>query len=217
MNGPVPDADAANSVVADILAVATREFAQHGLAGARIERIQQHTRTSKRMVYYHFGSKEGLYRAVLEHAFETVRRVDQAFDPHAGTPEEALRQIARNAFDAFHAHSDFVRLLTFENLAGAPFLRTSEQVSRLNRRALTDLDTVIARGQQDGSIRRDVHAIDVYINIVGLCHYHMAHHAGYLAGGFVDADQRHIQSQDFHRQRQRAIEESCWRYAKADA
>ena len=112
---------------------------------------------------------------------------------------------------------EFVRLLTFENLAGAPFLRSSEQVSRLNRRALTDLDTVIARGQQDGSIRRDVHAIDVYINIVGLCHYHMAHHAGYLAGGFVDADQRHIQSQDFHRQRQRAIEESCWRYAKADA
>lgn len=218
MSAPAPDAaaDAANAVVADILAVATREFAQHGLAGARIERILQHTRTSKRMIYYHFGSKEGLYRAVLEHAFDTVRRVDQAFDPCAGTPEAAVRQIACNAFDAFHAHPEFVRLLTFENLAGAPFLRASEQVSRLNRRALSDLETVIARGQQDGSFRSGVHAIDVYINIVGLCHYHMAHHAGYLAGGFVEEAQRHIQSQGYHRQRRHAIEESCWRYVKAD-
>ena len=51
----------------EILAVATEEFAQRGLAGARVDAIAERTRTSKRMIYYYFGSKEGLYKAVLEH------------------------------------------------------------------------------------------------------------------------------------------------------
>lgn len=203
-------------VVADILQVATREFAQHGLPGARIERIVQQTRTSKRMIYYHFGSKEGLYRAVLEHAFETVRRADRLFDARAGTPEQALRQIARNAFAAFMGNPDFVRLLTFENLAGATFIRESEPVSRLNRRAMQDMQAVLERGQADGSMRSDVAAIDVYINIVGLCYYHVAHQAGCLSGGFQRGNRQNVRAQTFHRQRQQAIEEACWRFVKAD-
>ena len=107
--------DASGIVISDILEVATREFAAHGLAGARIEKIQQQTRTSKRMIYYHFGSKEGLYRAVIERAFEMAREVDKDFDPQKGTPEQALKQIANNAFEAFTQNPSFVRLLTFEN------------------------------------------------------------------------------------------------------
>lgn len=216
---PTQLSDAAQSsetVISDILAVATREFAQHGLAGARIERIQQQTRTSKRMIYYHFGSKDGLYRAVLEQAFEAARQVDQGFDPLKGTPQQALRQMARNAFEAFVQHPEFVRLLTFENLAGAPFIRESQPVARFNRRALAEMQTVLERGQRDGTIRHNVKPMDVYINMVGLCYYHVAHHAGYLAAGFERTDNRSIQSQAFHQQRRRAIEESCWRYVTAD-
>ena len=212
--GPMEDSRPSESVIADILAVATREFAQHGLAGARIERIQQQTRTSKRMIYYHFGSKEGLYRAVLEHAFEAVRQADEGFDPLAGTPQQALQQICGNAFEAFLRHPEFVRLLAFENLAGAPFIRESELVSRFNRRALADMQAVLERGQHTGCIRLGINPIDVYINMVGLCFYHVAHHAGYRAAGFEQEENHRIQSQDFHQQRKRAIQESCWRYVK---
>jgi AcrR family transcriptional regulator len=212
--GPMDDCEPAEPVVADILAVATREFAQHGLAGARIERIQQQTRTSKRMIYYHFGSKEGLYRAVLEHAFQVARQGDAGFDPAAGTPRDALRQMASNAFEAFVRNPEFVRLLTYENLAGAPFIRESQQVSRFNRRALADMQAVLERGQQDGSMRSGVKAIDMYINMVGLCFYHVAHYAGYLAAGFEVEESQRIRSQEFHQQRKRAIEESCWRYVR---
>jgi AcrR family transcriptional regulator len=209
------DSPAPEPVIADILAVATREFAQHGLAGARIERIQQQTRTSKRMIYYHFGSKEGLYRAVLEHAFEAARQVDQGFDSEAGTPQQALQKIASNAFEAFVQHPEFVRLLSFENLAGAPFIRESEQVSRFNRRALAELQTVLARGQRDGSVRLGVQPIDVYINLVGLCFYHVAHHAAYLGAGFERQEKPTIDSQKFQQQRKLAIQEACWRYVKS--
>ena len=52
--------------MAGILEVATTEFADKGLSGARIDAIASATQTSKRMIYYYFGSKEGLYVAVLE-------------------------------------------------------------------------------------------------------------------------------------------------------
>jgi AcrR family transcriptional regulator len=208
--------DASDIVISDILEVATREFAAHGLAGARIEKIQQQTRTSKRMIYYHFGSKEGLYRAVIERAFETAREVDKDFDPQQGTPEQALKQIANNAFEAFTQNPSFVRLLTFENLAGAPYIRQSQHASRLNRMAMADLESVLKRGHADGSIRKDIKSLDVYINMVGLCYYHVAHYAGYLAAGFQSKEHTRIQSNAFHKQRKRAIQDACWRYVKAD-
>lgn len=208
--------DASDIVISDILEVATREFAAHGLAGARIEKIQQQTRTSKRMIYYHFGSKEGLYRAVIERAFEIAREVDKDFDPQKGTPEQALKQIANNAFEAFTQNPSFVRLLTFENLAGAPYIRQSQHASRLNRMAMADLEIVLKRGHADGSIRKDIKSLDVYINMVGLCYYHVAHYAGYLAAGFQSKEHTRIQSNAFHKQRKRAIQDACWRYVKAD-
>ena len=58
---------------ADILAVATREFADRGYAGARINEIADKTSTTKRMIYYYFGGKEQLYIAVLERAYLAIR------------------------------------------------------------------------------------------------------------------------------------------------
>ncbi|MET7403936.1 helix-turn-helix domain-containing protein, partial [Dactylosporangium sp. NPDC005572] len=47
-----------------IIAAAVTEFAQHGIAGARVERIARAARTSKERVYAYFRSKEALYRFV---------------------------------------------------------------------------------------------------------------------------------------------------------
>ena len=64
----------------DIVEVATREFAQKGYSGARVDAIASRTRTSKRMIYYYFGSKEGLYLAVLEEAYSSIRRAEATLD-----------------------------------------------------------------------------------------------------------------------------------------
>ena len=50
----------------NIIEVATKEFADKGFSGARVDEIAARTKTSKRMIYYYFGGKEGLYIAVLE-------------------------------------------------------------------------------------------------------------------------------------------------------
>jgi AcrR family transcriptional regulator len=53
-----------------ILEAAKQEFAAHGLAGARVDRIAAEAGANKRMLYYHVGNKEDLYLAVLEGAYE---------------------------------------------------------------------------------------------------------------------------------------------------
>ena len=60
----------------EILDVAVREFARHGLAGARVDEIAAQTRTTKRMIYYYFGGKEQLYIAALEQAYATARAAE---------------------------------------------------------------------------------------------------------------------------------------------
>ena len=61
----------------NILAVAAREYADKGLAGARIDEIAEKTASSKRMIYYYFGGKDELYRAVLERAYLHIREQEQ--------------------------------------------------------------------------------------------------------------------------------------------
>src|SRR5580704_10850525 len=64
-NGRRPRVNDPEGTRRNIVEVATREFAQKGYGGARVDAIAERTRTSKRMIYYYFGGKEGLYLVVL--------------------------------------------------------------------------------------------------------------------------------------------------------
>src|SRR5438034_6946074 len=83
----------------DIVEAATREFAQKGYSGARVDAIAGRTKTSKRMIYYYFGGKEGLYIAVLEEAYRKIRSVEATLDLEHQSPEEALRTLVAFTFD----------------------------------------------------------------------------------------------------------------------
>src|SRR5687767_2923961 len=102
--------------MADILEVATREFAEKGLSGARIDAIAEAMRTSKRMIYYYFGSKEGLYLAVLEEAYRRMRAMEAEAHLDDLPAEDALRRLAGHTLDYQWAHPEFVRLVQGENI-----------------------------------------------------------------------------------------------------
>jgi AcrR family transcriptional regulator len=70
----------------ELLEVATREFADQGFAGARVDEIANQTRTTKRMIYYYFGSKEQLFVAVLERAYASIRAAEQTIEVDHSTP-----------------------------------------------------------------------------------------------------------------------------------
>src|SRR6202521_5964637 len=76
-----------------ILEAAKQEFAAHGLAGARVDRIAKAAGANKRMLYYHVGKKDDLYLAILEGAYEHIRAAERCLNLEALAPSEAIAKL----------------------------------------------------------------------------------------------------------------------------
>jgi AcrR family transcriptional regulator len=159
---------------ADILTVATREFAAKGLAGARIDEIAAATRTSKRMIYYYFGSKEGLYVAVLEEAYRRIRSIESELHLEDLPPEDALRKLVGFTYDYQLANPDFIRLVMTENIHRGEFLAKSKSIQQLNAQAIDGVKTVYERGVAAGVFRNDVDPVDLHMSISALSFFNVA-------------------------------------------
>lgn len=168
----------------ELLDVATEIFSEQGYSGARVDEIAERTRTTKRMIYYYFGGKEGLFLAVLEAAYRRIRELEQSL--HAGDlePVDAIRRIAELTFDHHVNHPDFIRLVSVENIHRGRHLEKVESLRELGAPAATVLDDVLARGRASGELRADVDAIDVHMMISSYCVFQVANSAtfGYLFG-----------------------------------
>ena len=158
----------------DILAVATAEFAENGLSGARVDAIAARTRTTKRMIYYYFGSKEGLYVAVLEKAYADIRSVEQHLDLTQLGPAEALRRLVEFTFDYQESHPDFIRLVAIENIHNGKYLAQSSEIRRLNTTVIDTIATILARGRHDGVFHTDIDPVDLHMLISAFCFFRVA-------------------------------------------
>ncbi|MBN9733904.1 MULTISPECIES: TetR family transcriptional regulator [unclassified Pseudonocardia] len=159
---------------AEILDEATAEFARAGLAGARVDVIAARTRTTKRMLYYYFGSKQGLYLAVLERAYVGIRALERGLEVDDLPPAKAVRAVAELTFDHHEAHPDFIRLVAIENIHHAEHLRTSPVLSGLADPAVDVLGGILERGRAVGLFRDDVDALDVHVLVSSFCVFRVA-------------------------------------------
>lgn len=160
--------------MADILEVATREFADKGLAGARIDVIAEAMRTSKRMIYYYFGSKEGLYIAVLEEAYRRMRMIESELHLEDLPPEDALRKLVGFTVDYQLAHPEFIRLVMTENIHRGEYLRQSKAIQQLNVPAIDGLKRVLERGLAAGVFRSGLDPVDLHMSISALSIFNVA-------------------------------------------
>jgi AcrR family transcriptional regulator len=169
---------------AEILDAATREFAEHGYAGARVDVIATKTRTTKRMLYYYFESKTGLYTAVLERAYAGIREREQELDVEGLDPAAAIRRLAELTFDHHESHPDFIRLVMIENIHRAEHLAGSEAITNLSMPAIEIIGRILERGRAEGVFRREVDAVDVHMMISSFCIFRVAnrHTFGALFG-----------------------------------
>jgi len=181
----------------DILAVAVSEFAANGYAGARVDEIAARTRTTKRMLYYYFGSKEGLYLAVLERVYARIREIEQGLNVEELSPEDGLRAIAEATYDHHTSDEAFIKLVSIENIHRAEHLRRSETILRENSTAITLLEGVIARGVEAGRFRTDVDAVDVHMMISAYACFHVANR--HTFGAIFHRDLLDPALQDSHR------------------
>jgi AcrR family transcriptional regulator len=170
----------------EILDVATREFAEQGFAGARVDEIADQTRTTKRMLYYYFGSKEQLFVAVLERAYATIRAAEQTIEVDHLDPPAAIRRLAELTFDHHESHPDFSRLVSIENIHRARHIAERPDFAGQNTPAIELIERILDRGRQDGSFARDVDAIDLHMMISAFCVFRMANR--HTFGAIFDRD-----------------------------
>jgi len=157
---------------ADIIQVATMEFAGQGLSGARVDRIAERTRTSKRMLYYYFGDKEGLYRAVLMSYYEKLRAAETALDLGHHPPMEALKILVEFTFDYHMKNADIVRLVMVENVQKGRHV--GKLPAALNSSILKTVEDILARGAAEGSMRAGLDAFDLYTTIAALAFFNVS-------------------------------------------
>lgn len=161
----------------NILEAAREAFVEHGFAGARVDDIAARTETSKRMIYYYFGDKRGLYVAVLEEAYAGIRGHEQHLDLTTLPPREALRRLTGETFDYHARHPDFVRLVMDENIHYARHIEKSERVQALNLTALATIRAIYDRGVAEGEFRAGLEPIDIHLTISALSFYNMSNRA----------------------------------------
>ena len=158
----------------DILRVATREFAEHGLSGARVDSIAARMRTTKRMLYYYFGNKEGLYLAVLEQVYGDIRSVEQELDLASLAPIDAIRRMIEFTFDYEEAHPDFIRLVSIENIHHGRHLVQSSTLRKQSMIVIDTLTAILERGRRAGIFRSDIDAVDLHLMISSFCFFRVS-------------------------------------------
>ena len=158
----------------NILAVAAEHFTRNGLSGARVDEIAEQTRTSKRMLYYYFGSKEGLYRAVLARAYDGIRAHEAAIDLDTLAPREALRRLTEISFDHHRNNPEFARLVMVENIHLGTHIADVPGVGLRAASAIGILDRLLARGQADGTFHSDITPLDVHLTISSLAFFNVS-------------------------------------------
>ena len=167
--------------MANILEVATAEFADKGLAGARIDEIAALTSTSKRMIYYYFGSKEGLYLAVLEEAYRRIRSIEAELHLQDLPPEQAMRTLVGFTVDYQLANPDFIRLVMNENIHRGEFIKRSTTIQELNVPAIHAVRDAYQRGVDSGVFRPDVDPVDLHMSISALSVFNVANRHTFAA------------------------------------
>lgn len=170
---PSPKRDA-DQTRARILRAACREFMRHGYSGARIERISSAARSSDRMIYYYFASKEKLYIEVLEGVYSALGAAESQLDLDVTRPEQALRRLIAFTWEYYLAHPEFVALLSNENLQRGRHITKSLRVTQLSRPVLDILGRILAEGKRQRVFRTDLDVRHVYLGMAALGYFYLS-------------------------------------------
>ena len=184
--------DEAQSLKTRIFTAAIAVFAEHGLAGARMEQIASEAQTTKRMVVYYFKTKELLYQAVLQYVYSRIRETEQQLGLENLPPVEALVQLVKWSVRYHVEHADLMRIICMENMQRGKWLLASGDLKRLNKSALSLLEQILHRGQELGIFQPALEARDVHRLISSFSFYQVSNfysfNSLYLEGPLPDID-----------------------------
>ena len=157
-----------------LLTAARREFADSGLAGARVDEIAARAGVNKQLVYHYFGDKDALYLAVLEWVYEEIRAQERKLNLEGLPPQQAIKRLIEASFDHLAAHPDFIVLLNDENRGGARHVRGSRKLEAMHSPLVSMVSAILSEGVRAGVFRKGVNPVHLYISIAGLSYFYFS-------------------------------------------
>lgn len=157
-----------------ILKHAMTEFASKGYDGARVDSIARSFGLSKNMLYHYFGSKEGLFIAVLEDAYEAFRARQQDFQIRSTDPVEAMRRLIRHTFSALVENEKFIALLNSENLHKGRHIRRSRHIRSLYNPLIDKIREILRDGVTQGVFKKNIDPIHLYVSFSALAYHYVS-------------------------------------------
>src|SRR6201988_3904843 len=170
-NGKTPQRRDPAATRKKLLTAARREFAQSGLAGARVDEIAARAGVNKQLLYHYFGDKDALYLAVLEWVYEEIRTQERKLNLEGLPPERAIRKLIEASFDHLSSHPDFIVLLNDENRSGARHVRGSKRLEAMHSPLVSMVSRILSEGVRAGTFRKGVDPVHLYISIAGLSYF----------------------------------------------
>ncbi len=156
-----------------ILAAATAEFARKGLGGARIDAIALRSKSNKRMIYHYFGSKEQLFKAVLEEAYLGIRSAEQKLHLDEMDPVGAISTLVGFTWKYYLDHPEFLTLVNSENLHRAKHLKTSGTIRQVSGTFVRMVKAILDRGVIAGVFRDGIDPVQLNITIAAIGYYYL--------------------------------------------
>jgi len=160
-----------------ILDAAVQEFAAHGLAGARVERIAERAGLAKRLIFYYFDNKDSLFRAVLHETYRSIREAEKLLRLTDLSPIDGIRRLVEFTWTYYLEHPEFLTLLNSENLHRARHLAGSPDIQDVNFPLIRTLEEILERGRKEGVFRGGVDPVQLYISIAGLAYFYLSNNA----------------------------------------
>jgi TetR/AcrR family transcriptional regulator, upper aerobic nicotinate degradation pathway regulator len=180
---------AARATREGILRAATKVFAAHGFDGGSIEKISTAADSHDRMIYYYFGSKEGLFIEVLEATYQRFNEAESDLVLDETQPEQALQAVVRFMWSYYQKHPEFISLLNTENLHRGAHIAKSRRAREYSSAAIEVLARVLRSGAAQGVFRGDVLARDLYLMIAAMGYFYLSnrHTLSAFLGETLDA------------------------------
>jgi AcrR family transcriptional regulator len=147
-------------------------FAKYGYDGGSVEKISKAAKSYDRMIYYYFGSKEGLFIAVLEGIYKRMDDAEAAIALDASRPVEALTEVIRFVLGYYRKNPEFVTLLNTENLHKGRHISKSLRAREYSSRAVAIIAEILASGAVQGLFRKDLVARDIYLLIASTGYFY---------------------------------------------
>lgn len=167
-----------------IFASALRHFSEQGYAATSLREIADDAQTTKPMIYYYFGSKEGLYGSIVREILEAMAQAIRCHLPAEARPADQVLSYCQNYMEYFLAKEEIIALVLREvfGLGGVPMAAFSRALGEEVRRPLDD---ILSAGMSVGAFQQGDVAVCATA-ITGILNMFILSHV--FGGAAIDRD-----------------------------